>query len=54
MLSPVDKEWLQGARQRIDIAHRTRYTNPRLTLDILLALFDELLKRLEAETKTFG
>jgi hypothetical protein len=48
----LNPDWLQGARQRIDIATKTRYSNPRLTLDILLSLFTELLERLENENKT--
>ena len=48
----LNPDWLQGARQRIEIATKTRYSNPRLSLDIMLSLFAELLERLENESKT--
>jgi hypothetical protein len=48
----LNPDWLQGARQCIEIATKTRYTNPRLSLDIMLSLFTELLERLENENKT--
>ena len=48
----LNPDWLQGARQRIEIATKTRYTNPRLSLNIKLSLFTELLERLENENKT--
>jgi hypothetical protein len=41
----LNQEWIQGAR-RIEIADETRLTNPRLSLEILIQLMDELLKRL--------
>jgi hypothetical protein len=47
--TPLDKEWLKGARSRLEIARQIRYSNPRQALDIFLTLFDELLRRLETQ-----
>ena len=43
------REWIDGAKKRIGIAHQTRLSNPRLSVDILLEVVGELLKRLPAD-----
>ena len=50
----VSHEWLEGSCKRLEIAHHTRYSNPRITMEIMLQVLDELLQRLETEAKTFG
>lgn len=42
----LNREWLDGARKRIQIAHETRLSNPRLSMQILIEIMDELLRRL--------
>jgi hypothetical protein len=46
----LSREWLEGSRKRLEIAHLTRLSKPRLSMEILLTLFDELLARLCHET----
>jgi hypothetical protein len=48
----LTQDWLESSRKRLEIARQIRYSNPRQTLEILLALFDELFQRMENETKT--
>ena len=47
----LSSEWIDGAKKRIEIAHQTRLSNPRLSVDILLEVVGELLKRLPAENE---
>ncbi len=49
----LSREWLEGSRKRLEIAHHTRLTNPRVCMGIMLQILSELLQRLETETKTF-
>jgi hypothetical protein len=46
----LSREWLEGSRKRLEIALHTRYSNPRVTLEIVLQVLDELLQRLAHET----
>jgi len=45
----LSHEWLEGSRKRLEIAHHSRHTNPRLCMEILLQVLDELLQRLSRE-----
>jgi hypothetical protein len=48
----LTQDWLESSRKRLEIARQIRYSNPRQTLDILLALFDELFQRMENENRS--
>lgn len=44
------REWLERSKKRLEIAHRTRYTDPKVTMEIIIQTISELLERLENET----
>jgi hypothetical protein len=45
------QEWVQGAKRRLEIATTTRFSNPPVTLQILIQIISELLERLSHETE---
>jgi hypothetical protein len=51
-LTKPSREWLEGSKKRLEIAHRTRFSDPRVTLDVVIQVLSELLERLENENKT--
>jgi hypothetical protein len=46
----LSREWIEDSRKRLEIAHQTRYSNPRVTLEVVMQIMDELLQRLSIET----
>ena len=48
----LSREWLEGSRKRLEIAHHTRYSNPRVTVEIVLQVLDELLQRLSTNNSS--
>jgi hypothetical protein len=41
----IGDEWLSGALKRLEIAKSTRFTNPAVTLNVLIDVVEELLQR---------
>jgi len=50
MTSATLDSWKDDARKNLDYARRLRYTDPRLCMEILIDILDDLLKRLPHET----
>lgn len=45
-LPAPSREWLEGSKKRLDIAFQSRFSNPRLAVEILIQVVDELLQKL--------
>ncbi|MGA2627017.1 MAG: hypothetical protein ABSF63_08150 [Candidatus Bathyarchaeia archaeon] len=48
-LTKPSREWLEGSKKRLQIAHETRFSNPAVAMQILIQVLDELLDRLSKE-----
>ena len=42
----LSREWLEDSRKRLEIAYQTRHSNPKITMEIVMQILDELLQRL--------
>jgi len=47
----LSREWVEESRKRLEIAQQMRYSNPRVTLEMVMQIMDELLQRLSIETE---
>jgi hypothetical protein len=43
----LSKEWLEGSRKRLEIAHQPRFSNPRVSMEILIQVVSELLETVD-------
>lgn len=45
----LSREWLEGSRKRLEIAYHTSHSNPKVTMEIIMQILEELLQRLPRE-----